>query len=168
MNKEADEKAVVRSGKLFGWGLAIFAMTLAPLLHGQENIFGYLQKMNGIYFVPIFSVVLVGMLSQRVPAKAARTAMITGLVVIASAYFIPPLATVVSSINDFHFLGIVFAYLVIYMFVVGEISPMEERFHQVDVKAVDMTPWPHAKRAGLALCLIVLTIYVVFADLSAL
>ena len=94
--------------------------------------------------------------------------MIAGLVIIASAYFIPPLAAVVSSINDFHFLGIVFAYLVIYMFVVGEISPQEEPFRQVDVKAVDMTPWPHAKRAGLALGLIVLTIYVVFADLSAL
>ena len=143
-------------------------MTLAPLLDGQESIFGYLQKMNGMYFVPIFSVVLVGMLSQRVPAHAARNAMIAGLVIIACAYFIPPLAAVVTSINDFHFLGIVFVYLVIYMLIAGEISPREERFRQVDVEAVDMTPWPHAKRAGLALCVIVLTIYVVFADLSAL
>ena len=168
IKRDADEAALVRSGKRFGWGIALFAMTLAPLLDGQESIFAYLQKMNGMYFVPIFSVVLVGMLSQRVPAHAARNAMIAGLVIIACAYFIPPLATIVSSINDFHFLGIVFAYLVIYMFVAGEISPREEPFRQVDVKAVDMTPWPHAKRAGLALCFIVLSIYVVFADLSAL
>lgn len=168
INKNADEKQVIRSGKVFGWAIAVFAMTLAPILDGQASIFSYLQKMNGMYFIPIFSVVLVGMLSRRVPASAAKTSLVAGLVTIACAYFIPPLAVVVESINDFHFLGIVFAYLVIYMFIMGELRPLEKPWKQVDVQAVDMTPWPHARRAGAVLALIVLTIYVVFADLSAL
>lgn len=166
-NPEASNQQIVRSGKIFGWAIAVFAMSLAPLLDGQESIFGYLQKMNGMYFIPIFSVVLVGMLSRRVPASAATTAMITGLVVIGCGYFIPPLAAIVDSMNEFHFLGVVFAYLVFYMLIMGELKPAEA-FEQQDVGAVNLTPWKHTRAASLALVVIVLTIYVVFADLSAL
>ena len=84
-------------------------MTLAPLLDGQESIFSYLQKMNGMYFIPIFSVVLIGMLTKRVPASAASNALIAGLVIIGCGYFLPPLVPIVDSMNEFHFLGVVFA-----------------------------------------------------------
>ena len=38
------DEQVVRSGKIFGWLLAIFSMTTAPLLMQHESIFAYLQK----------------------------------------------------------------------------------------------------------------------------
>ena len=168
INRNASNEQVVRSGKIFGWSVAIFSMSLAPLLAGQASIFSYLQKMNGIYFIPIFSVVLVGMLTRRVPPLAAKLALISGFVVIAAGYFVPPLALIVDSLNEFHFLGIVFAYLVVLMLIIGELSPLKEEWRQVDVKAVDMTPWAHARKLGAILVLLVLTIYVVFADLSVL
>jgi SSS family solute:Na+ symporter len=77
-------------------------------------------------------------------------------------------AVVVASMHDFHFLGMVFAYLVVMMLVIGEIWPLEDEWVQVDVKAVDMTPWVHARKAGLVLVLLVLAIYITFADLSVL
>ena len=52
------------------------------MLAGQESIFGYLQKMNGLYFIPIFAVVLVGMLTRRVPAFAAKFALVSGFVIV--------------------------------------------------------------------------------------
>jgi uncharacterized sodium:solute symporter family permease YidK len=110
INKEANNGQVVKSGKIFGWIIAVFSLTLAPLLIGQDSIFGYLQKMNGI----------------------------------------------------------VFAYLVILMLVVGELKPLRDEWVQEDVKAVDMAPWKHARAISAVLVLIVLTIYVVFADLSVL
>ena len=168
INKNASSQQMVQSGKIFGWILAFFAMTLAPMLLGQASIFSYLQKMNGLYFIPILAVVLVGMLTRRVPPIAAKIALATGFTVIAIGYFVPAAATIVESIHDFHFLGLVFTYLVIMMLVIGEIWPMKEEWVQVDVEAVDMTPWVHAKKAGLILVLLVLTIYIAFADLSVL
>ena len=168
INPDADNRQVVRSGKIFGWILAVFSMSLAPLLYGQESIFAYLQKMNGLYFIPIFAVVLVGMLSRRVPPIAAKVALVTGFLVIACGYFVPPAPTVVSSMHDFHFLGLVFAYLVVMMLVIGELRPLKDEWTQVDVRAVDMTPWVHARKAGLVLLLLVVDIYVSFADLSVL
>ena len=166
--KDASDRAVVRSGVVFGWIIAIAAMCIAPLLAKTASIFDYLQKMNGIYFIPIFAVVLVGMLSKRVPPLAAKIALIAGFVVIPAGYFLPPLDTIVASMHEFHFLGLVFAWLVILMLVVGEISPNEKEFVQHDVGAVDMTPWRHSKAVGIVLILIVFMIYLTFADFSVL
>jgi SSS family solute:Na+ symporter len=165
---EAEEEGVVRSGKIFGWIVAISAMCIAPLLANTTSIFSYLQKMNGLYFIPIFSVVLVGMLSRRVPPRAAKIALITGFAVIAIGYFVPPFDRIVASMHEFHFLGIVFAYLVITMLVIGELNPLEDEFVQQDANAVDMTPWRYAKLSGGILLASVLAIYVLFADFSVL
>jgi solute:Na+ symporter, SSS family len=167
-NPEADEAAVVRSGKIFGWIVAVAAMVIAPLLAQTTSIFGYLQKMNGMYFIPIFAVVFVGMVSRRVPAKAAKTALLAGFAIIAVGYFVPPFDKVVASLHDFQFLGLVFSWLVILMLVVGELSPRETEFIQEDVGAVDMTPWRHARTAGLVLIVTVFVIYASFADFSVL
>jgi SSS family solute:Na+ symporter len=168
LKKNASEEAVVRSGKVFGWIIAIVAMSIAPLLASTTSIFAYLQKMNGMYFIPIFAVVFIGMTTNRVPAIAAKIALVVGFAVIATGYFVPPFDIVVASIHEYHFLGLVFAWLLILMLVVGAIAPSESEFRQEDVGALDMTPWKHAKPAGLVLIGIVLTIYVIFADFSVL
>jgi len=168
LKKDATDAQVVRSGKVFGWSVAVAAMCIAPLLAKTTSIFGYLQKMNGMYFIPIFAVVLGGMLSRRVPARAAKTALVSGFVVIAMGYFVSPFNKIVAAMHEFHFLGIVFAYLLISMFVMGELNPRSEEFIQKDVKAVDMTPWKHARITGAILVGIVLLIYVLFADFSVL
>ncbi len=164
----ASEIQVVRSGKIFGWIVAIAAMSLAPLLANTTSIFAYLQKMNGMYFIPIFAVVLVGMLTTRVPPIAAKIALLAGFILIAVGYFVPPFDTIVDSLHEFHFLGIVFSWLVILMLVIGELSPRKTEFVQQDVGAVDMTPWKHARTVGLILIAIVFTIYITLADFSVL
>jgi SSS family solute:Na+ symporter len=168
IHKQASEEEVVRSGKWFGWIVAIISMFIAPLLAQTTSIFGYLQKMNGMYFIPIFAVVLIGMLTRRVPPIAAKAGLIVGFLVIAIGYFVEPFKTVVDSLHEYHFLGIVFAWLLIMMLVIGELYPREEEFVQKDVGAVDMTPWRLVKPAGLLLIAIVFTIYAQFADFSVL
>ncbi|QDU10281.1 solute:sodium symporter family transporter [Gimesia aquarii] len=168
LRQDASETEIVNSGKIFGWIVAVVAMCIAPLLANTTSIFGYLQKMNGIYFIPIFAVVLVGMLTKRVPSLAAKIGLVAGFAVIAIGYFVPPFNMIVASLHDYHFLGIVFSWLMILMLVIGEIAPRETEFVQEDVGAVDMTPWQLAKPAGMILILIVFSIYVTFSDFSVL
>jgi SSS family solute:Na+ symporter len=168
----ASDRQMVRAGTWFGWIVAIAAMSIAPLLAHpsivDKGIFGYLQKMNGIYFIPIFAVVVVGMMTRRVPALAAKVALVTGFSLIAIGYFVSPFDKIVASMHEFHFLGIVFAWLVLVMLVIGELRPRAVEFEQVDVRAVDMTPWKYARPAGLGLIVMVILIYVYFADFSIL
>lgn len=165
----ASEAEVVRSGKIFGWIVAVSAMLIAPRLAGtDEGIFPYLQKMNGMYFIPIFAVVLVGMLTRRVPPIAAKIALVAGFASIAIGYFVPPFDLVVESMHEYQFLGVVFAWLVVLMLVIGELYPRKEEFQQVDVGAVDMTPWRGAVPVGIVLITIVFSIYIALADFSVL
>jgi len=166
LRKDAGEREVVRSGKIFGWVIALTSMTIAPMLAGQASIFEYLQKMNGIYFIPIFAVVLVGMLWKRASAASAKLALVAGFLIIGAGYFVPPFDRLVNAMHEFHFLGAVFAFLIVLMFVVSKVKQPAAGWVQEDVKAVDMTPWRHRKLAGAALAVIVLVLYVAFADFS--
>ena len=165
INPKGSEKQMVRAAKIFVVVTAIAAMFIAPLLAGQESIFKYLQKMNGIYFIPIFAVVVVGMLNRRVPAIAGTVGLLLGVVVIALGYFLPdavsPMALL--GIHEFHFLGVVFALLVIVMLAIGAAKPRSTPWELVSGNTIDMTPWKNAKWASLGLVVVVLAIYVAFA-----
>ena len=54
------------------------------------------------------------------------------------------------------------------MLVIGELRPLRDAWKQEDIGAVDMTPWRHSRLAGWLLIVIVVTIYVAFADLDVL
>lgn len=168
LRKDATEEQVVSSGKWFALFMAIAAMLGAPLLAGQESIFGYLQKMNGMYFIPILSVVVVGLLFRRVPAIAGRIGLIGSFSIIALGYFVPPLAEQVDKIHAFHFLGGVFALSVVTMLIIGWIAPRSEPWFQQPTGEVDLTPWKWAVPSGIALLVAVIAIYAWFADFAVL
>jgi SSS family solute:Na+ symporter len=179
INKDASDESVVRAGKRFGWIIAIVSMIIAPLLAGQDSIFGYLQKMNGIYFIPIFSVVLVGLLARRVPAVAAKTALLGGLALICFGYFVPLFSrtgvdgsieriSFSDKVHEYHFLGMSFAFLVILQLVIGMVKPLAEPWTQTHSGDVDVTPWKYTPLAAGGLVLLVFLIYAAFADFSVL
>ena len=164
---------MVRAAKVFVVTIAIAAMFVAPLLAGQDSIFAYLQDMNAIYFIPIFAVVLVGLINRRVPGVAANVALLLGVGGIAVKYFVPwktvapGVGEMLNSIHNFHFLGIVFVSLILLMLAIGAVAPRATAWVQRDSGEVDLTPWKWAKPAGAVMILIVLAIYITFADLSA-
>lgn len=179
INKDASDKQIVKSGKWFGLFIAIAAMIIAPLLADQDSLFDYLQKMNGMYFIPLLAIIVVGMLTKRVPSIAAKIGLIIGFTLIPIGYFIPfgqkidddgeTVSKFLSGdyMNGFHYLGLVFAIIVITMLIIGILKPRSTEFIQRDVKAVDMTPWKHGKKVGALLCIAVVAIYTVFANSAA-
>lgn len=162
-NKQASEAQVVRVGKIFGWVMAIASMIIAPMLAGQESLFGYLQKMNAMYFIPILAVVLVGLLTKRVPPIAAKIALVAGCLIIGIVYFVPPFTGLLDVLNDFHFVALVFVLLVAMMLVFGQLMPRATDWVHEDSGKVDLTPWKGAIPAGIVLVLLVIAIYIAFA-----
>jgi len=166
LSPAATDRQVVHFGRVIGTIIAIAAMFIAPLLAGQDSIFGYLQKMNGLYAAPIFAVVLMGMFTRRVPAWAANMALVAGVALIAVVYFVPTVLPFLSTMNEFHFLGLVFVILVGGMLLAGALAPklMESGSAvDADVHAIPMEPWPLAIPTGITLIGIVVAIYAYFA-----
>jgi SSS family solute:Na+ symporter len=168
INPRGSDEQMVRAAKVFVVFTAIAAMFVAPLLAGQESIFAYLQDMNAIYFIPIFAVVVMGMLHPRVPAPAAFWALVLGLILIGAKYFAPGVGAVVDRAftYKFHFLGAVFASLVVFMLAWAAIAPRDRPWKLEAKTPIDMTPWAGAPWASAVLVAIVVAFYASFASFS--
>jgi SSS family solute:Na+ symporter len=186
VNQEASEKTVVKYGKIFGVCLALAAMFIAPLIENAGSLFKYLQEINGIYSIPILTIIVVGYLTKRVPAIAAKIGILSGSILyIISQFWLGPskiakaLETAkASGITDpevlklveadayphyLHVMAILFILNILIMLIIGKLYPRKEAYVQEYTKQVDITPWKYVKQAGIAVCIIVVSIYIYFA-----
>ncbi len=186
INKNADERTVVKYGKIFGIILAIGAMFIAPLIANAGSLFAYLQEVNGIYSIPILTIIVVGYLTKRVPAIAAKIGLASGcLLYILSQFVMQPYfinkaleSAKASGIIDEaalaivkaeaypHFLdimAILFLLNVMIMLLIGKLKPRKEAYVQKYTGQVDITPWKYVKHVGVTICIIVIGVYVYFA-----
>jgi len=164
INKDANEKTVVKYGKTFGVILAIAAMFIAPLIANAGSLFDYLQKVNGIYSIPILTIIIVGYTTKYVPAIAAKVGLLSGCLLYIAYMLID--AYTPSVFSGLHFLdicAILFVLNVIIMLIIGKLYPREEPYVQEYTKQVDITHWKYMKPAGIAICVIVFGVYIYFA-----
>ena len=163
INKDAPESLVVKKGKQFGIGLALFAMILAPFLYyASSGLFGYLQQVNGAYSIPILSVIVVGFLTKRVPAIAAKSGIIFAFVVYV-VYIVMSRGFNLEWLP--HMLdvqAITFVSTIILMLVIGRLYPRDTDYVQTYTNEVDITAWKYVKPVGLAITLIVISSYIIF------
>ncbi len=163
INKEAAEELIVKKGKQFGVGLAAFAMIIAPFLYyASSGLFGYLQQVNGAYSVPILSVVIIGFLTKRVPAIAAKVGIIFAFVVYV-VYIILSRGFELDWLpHMLHVQAITLVLTVILMLIIGMIKPRETDYVQKYTNEVDITAWKYVKPVGIAITLIVISSYIIF------
>ena len=169
INKNASGEQIVKIGKYFGIGLAVASIMIAPILAQMQSIFEYLQKVNGLYSVPIIAIFMLGIGTKHVPAIAAKIGMIVGMAFYAFFTFVNIKDVPVSIANgdgDLHWLHgyfISFISSVVVMLVIGYLKPKsvdEIAISDQRVPApVDMTPWHQAKNASYAIMGTAILIY---------
>ena len=166
MNKAADEKQVVKAGKIFGIGLALLSMLIAPsIANAPAGLFGYLQEINGCYTIPILTIILVGYMTKYVPAIAAKIAMGIGVVMYSLSQFVLK-DYVIDSGGTYphylHIMAIIFLLNILLMLLIGKLKPREEAYVQQYTKQVDITPWKPVKIYGIIVTVIVISTYFIF------
>ncbi|MGW9684173.1 solute:sodium symporter family transporter [Flagellimonas sp. 2504JD1-5] len=166
INKEADEKTVVKYGKAFGIVLAFAAMFIAPLIANAGSLFAYLQEVNGIYSIPILTIIIVGYLTKRVPAIAAKIGIIGGSALyILSQFILKPFVFGEENYPHFlHVMAILFILNAAIMLIIGKLKPRAEAYEQKYTEQVDIEPYKHVKQVGILICVIVIGIYIYFAN----
>ena len=166
INKSADDRKVVKLGKIFGFLVAAASVIIAPMLMNAGSIFGYLQSMNGLTFIPLLAVVVAAMTTRYVPAKAANTVLIGGIILNALGYFVKPFSDWAGVIGQFHFVAIVFVLMLLAMVIWGKIAPRETPYEEYNANVIDMTPWKYARAAAVILLVVISLIYASLADFS--
>jgi SSS family solute:Na+ symporter len=186
INKEASERVVVKYGKIFGICLALAAMFIAPLIEGAGSLFNYLQEINGIYSIPILTIIVVGYLTKRVPAIAAKIGIVSGSILyIISQFFLQPYfvdnaleKAKAARITDetalklveadayphyLHIMALLFLLNAGIMLLIGAIKPRSEDFELKYTEQVSIEPYKYVNQVGVSVCVIVIGIYIYFA-----
>jgi len=173
INPEADGPAMVKSGRYCSIILALAAMAFAPLIDTSGSLFNYLQKINATFFGPMLAVIMLGLTTRYVSALAAKVGMVLGPVIfylLVFAFgdsvqaFMQSLLGTTDEIHFLHFLAIVFVVTSSLMLIISRFAPATRGYAETYTHAVDITPWPHAKKAGAAISVVTILFYVLLAQ----
>jgi len=176
INRNASGEQIVKIGKYFGIGLAIASICIAPLLAQMQSIFEYLQKVNGLYSVPIIGIFLLGILTKRIPAMAAKVGMITGMGAYAFFTFIniqdvlPFFANPDGDLHWLHGYFISFTLSILVMVLLGYFYPKSDEEIEISEKRVpspvDMAPWESAKKVSAGIIFMTMIIYLALTGIA--
>ena len=176
LNTQATDEQIVVTGKRFGMILAVVSIIIAPLLAQMTSIFTYLQKVNGLYSVPIIGIFMLGIATKHVPAIAAKIGMVVGMASYAFFTFInfKDVPTFFANGDgDLHWLHgyfISFILSVGVMLIIGQQRPKSEAeiaaSEEREPAPVDITPWKHAKNASYAIMASTVGIYILLSTIS--
>ncbi|MGP4077506.1 solute:sodium symporter family transporter [Halobacillus sp. K22] len=161
---QASDKEVVRKGKYVGTVIALFAISIAPLIDlVPQGFFQYLQMVNGFYNVPIFTIMIVGYLTKRVPAIAAKISLFVFISTYATTQLVWD-----TGLHFLHILGILFVVCATLMLIIGKLYPRNEDFYLEEQSKVDMTPWKLLYPVGIAATIAMIIIYTLLSPVGIL
>ncbi len=156
LDKDASETKLVRVGKGVSTLLAATAIITAPLVaNAPEGLYQLLQQLNGIFFIPIGSIMLAGFFIPRVSATAAKIALFVGL-----GFYVTMTFTLEVDIHFVHVWGIEFVLNIATMLLVSFFRPAESRFEVRDLGIVTMARWKYANHLAAVLVALTVGIYV--------
>ncbi len=156
INKDASEWMLVRIGKWTSALLAVLAIAVAPYVgNAPEGLYQLLQQLNGIFFIPIASVILAGFFLPSVSTTGAKCGLLFGLGFYVLTYFMLAL-----DIHFVHLWGIEFVLNLLVMYLVSRRYPRTNTFRITDQKVVDVTAWRYAVPVSIALVVATVMIYV--------
>lgn len=156
LNVNASDKQLVWIGKLTSIILAICAIVAAPMVAGApDGLYQLLQQLNGIFFIPIASIILAGLFIPKISATGAKAGLFVGLLFYILTVFIFPV-----DIHFVHIWGIEFVLNMMVMFGVSYFYPNTNPFKPTDTGSVALKPWKYANHLGLLLVVLTIVIYI--------
>ncbi|WP_342322948.1 solute:sodium symporter family transporter [Kosakonia sp. BYX6] len=155
INEQASDDQLVRVGRKFGLVVAVVSVLVAPwIANAPQGLYSWMKQLNGIYNVPLVTIVIMGFFFPRIPAIAAKAAMFFGICSYITINYLVKF--------DFHFLYILattFCLNVVLMLVIGWFRPRATPFSFHDAFAVDMKPWKNAKIASVGVLFAMIGVY---------
>ena len=175
---DASQKQQVFVGRIVTAAFVLLACIWAPIISNFQGVFMYIQEFWGFIAPGIVAAFLMGLILKTAPAKAAKGAMLIGLVLYGFARFgrflfdLPGLNLLHGSIQEtvasfnswslLHHMGIVFVLVVLYMIWINYKQPLSEPVELPNRHKVDTTPEPRVYIWGGVVIGLTVLMYILF------
>ncbi len=173
INDSATGRQLVWSGRVCSIVLALAAMIAAPMINTEGSLYNYLQKINATFFGPMLAVILLGLFTKFVTARAAKVAMIISPIIFYFLVFTfsdqvqmiaKKIFNTADEIHFLHFLALVFIATAVIMVLISKLWPEDYKEIKVEEAKVEMSPWKHAKLASVIISVCAIGTYVTLAQ----
>ncbi len=171
--KLSDEQ-LVNKGRVFGLFIAILSVGIAPfIMFAPNGLFDLLQRLAGLFSVPIFTIVFMGYVTKRVPAMAAKVSLAVFVAAYGIVQFTPasmhdylgPLKPL-AELHFFHQLAVLFVVCCLIMLAIGKARPRDTDYVLPVNEAMDIKPWEFRFEASAVILYMVLGAYITFSDIG--
>lgn len=160
-SRAAKETKLIRTAKLFELAVCLSAMLIAPLIiFAKHGFYTYVQTVNGFFNVPIFTIMIIGLATKRVPALAAQVGLTFFIVSYALTQLVFDL-----HIHFLHILAILFLATCGIMLLIGKLYPAPAPYHHKINNLVSLAPWKNRHYVTGILILLMILMFVVFSPL---
>ncbi|MBD0832195.1 solute:sodium symporter family transporter [Aestuariibaculum sediminum] len=158
INKNAEDSKVVRYGKLSSVILAVISISVAPLVaFAPEGLYQLLQQLNGIFFIPISSIIIAGIFFKQINTVGAKAGLFFGF-----SFYILTTFILNLDIHFVHLWGIEFVLNFLIMFSVSKLFPKNETHPEMQ-KGQEEKSWKHVKLGGFILVSLTILIYILLS-----
>ena len=175
INTSSSGRNQVRVGRIFSTVLAIAAMLVAPTIDTSGSLYIYLQQINATFFGPMLAVILCGMMTTFVNARAAKISLLVGPAlfyllnfVFGDAYqaFMMKLFGLSEPLHFLHTLAVVFVVTLVILFAFSR--GKRDEYSAVVMPAsnveINLQPWRFARIAGALISVTTIICYIALAQ----
>ncbi|WP_100406929.1 solute:sodium symporter family transporter [Bacillus solitudinis] len=167
-NKEATDRQLINMSKYFGSILALISFFIAPMLmDAPDGLWDLIRRFTGFFNIPIIAIVLVGILSKRIPAIGAKIAIFFHVITYYMLVWgLNQFFDIEITMNFIHISAILFVIEVGIMIVVGKLKPLETPYQFKPNPKVNMVPWKYAIPVTVILLSLVVGMYLLFSPIG--
>lgn len=157
--RDKDDRKNIRTARLFQIGATLLGIGIAPfILFVKGGFYAYLQKVSSFFSLPVFTVLIVGFATKKVPPAAAKIGLCFFVCAYAVTQFVLP-----TGLHYLHVSFILFALTVALMLSIGKIAPLERPYQFRQTALIDVQPWKHRYWYNAGLILAVVAMFLLFS-----
>jgi SSS family solute:Na+ symporter len=175
LNPASSGRNQVRIGRWVSSLLAIAAMLVAPTIDTSGSLYIYLQQINATFFGPMLAVILCGLMTRYVNAKAAKISLLIGPAVFyllnfafGDEYqgFMMSLFGLSEPLHFLHTLAVVFVLTLalLFTFSSGRRATATASPEDTGESVLDLTPWRFARITGTLISIATIACYIALAQ----
>lgn len=168
-NKKADDRQIIKAGKIFGTVVAVCATAISPFLAYVDGIFTWMNAAIGLFSMPILVLTLYAIFSKRAPRNIGKTIIPVHIVLYVLLYYVlPHFIPIFGQVHYMYYYVVLFVIDFAIAGIMTKLNPLDSDFILADnaPKGMDMAPWKFRKHAIAATLAITAVIYMVFSPLG--
>lgn len=168
-NKQADDRQIIKAGKIFGTVVAVLATAISPFLSYVDGIFTWMNAAIGLFSMPILTLTLFAIFSKRAPRNVGKVIIPIHIVLYALVYYIlPRFIPALGNVHYMYWYIVLFAVDALIAYAMTRLHPLETPFVLPEnaPQGMDLSPWKYRKHAIAATLAVTAVIYLIFSPLG--